>query len=81
MGITNVNFRTHGFSSVAAELHHNGKLVRFQYYMFSFQSLHIDANSIKRTHLWDCLDHSTLSRPDLILLSLEDIWCYSREGK
>lgn len=37
MVITNVSFRTHGCSSQATELHHSGKLVCFQNYLFLFR--------------------------------------------
>lgn len=70
MGITNVNFGTHGCSSQATELHHSGKLVRFQYYLFLFRACTL-TQALSNAHICGI---ASIIQPCLGQISASYLW-------
>lgn len=70
MGITNVNFRTHGCSSQATELHHSGKLVHFQYYLFLFRACTL-TQALSNAHICGI---ASIIQPCLGQISASYLW-------
>jgi len=70
MVITNVSFRTHGCSSQATELHHGGKRVRFQNYLFLFRVCTL-TQAISNAHIYGI---ACIIQPCLGPISASYLW-------